>query len=247
MLHSSLSSGRQWQSLKVALKPEYQVINPDLLGYGSHPQSYPRPLALSDEAKQMWPLLTDKPAASIILIGHSYGGAVALHMARSRPELFKAVLLFEPVAFHLLQSTEPALYQQVQQLSQQMQQVRPEQAAELFIDYWQEHGYFASLPAVMQRKLSAQVDKVTADFEALSNEPAQLEDYAKAIRCPVLLLSGEQSQLSAQRIAQLLSGALTTAEFQQIKTGHMGPVTNADLVNTLLLQFIRNLAVTDLS
>ena len=53
MLHSSLSSGRQWQSLKVALKPEYQVINPDLLGYGSHPQSYPRPLALSDEAKHI--------------------------------------------------------------------------------------------------------------------------------------------------------------------------------------------------
>jgi pimeloyl-ACP methyl ester carboxylesterase len=118
MLHSSLSSGRQWQSLKVALKNQFEVLNPDLLGYGSNDLSYPRPMRLSDEAEHLWPLLTEKSAGSVVLIGHSFGGAIALHMARIRPELFKAVVLFEPVAFHLLKATEHALHQQVQKLSQ---------------------------------------------------------------------------------------------------------------------------------
>jgi pimeloyl-ACP methyl ester carboxylesterase len=243
MLHSSLSSGRQWQSLKLALRNQYQVLNPDLLGYGGNSFSYPRPMRLSDEAWHLWPLLTAKPAGSVILIGHSFGGALALHLARSRPELFKAVLLFEPVAFHLLKNAEPELYQQVQKLSQQMLKLQPEQAAALFIDYWQGDDYFAKLPYVMQQKLTGQVGKVAADFEALSDEPAEMTDYAKAIQCPVLLLSGEQSQLSAQQLTRMLAGALPVVEFQTIKTGHMGPVTDAELVNAVLLEFLQRLAV----
>ncbi len=241
MLHSSLSSGRQWQSLKLALKAQYQVLNPDLLGYGSNTEKYPSPMQLADEAKQLWPLLDGKAAGSVILVGHSFGGAVALHMARTRPELFKAVLLFEPVAFHLLKATEPVLYQQVQQLSQNMLSLNPPQAAELFIDYWQGDEYFSHLPDVMQQKLIAQVGKVAADFEALSGEPATLTDYATTIQCPVLLVSGEQSQLSAQRLAVMLAGSLPCVEFQTVKTGHMGPVTDAELVNTILLEFIQRL------
>lgn len=242
MLHSSLSSGRQWQSLKIALKADYEVLNPDLMSYGSNTASYPRPMQLSDEATYLWPLLAGKPQGSVILVGHSFGGAVALHMARTRPELFKAVLVFEPVAFHLLKTTESDLYQQVQLLSMRMLHVSAKEAAALFIDYWQGDGYFANLPDVIQHKLTGQVGKVAADFEALSGEPATLTDYATAIHCPVLLLSGEQSQLSAQRLATMLAGALPCVEFQTVKTGHMGPVTDAELVNSVLLEFIQRLA-----
>ena len=155
MLHSSMSSGRQWQGLKLALKTDFQVLNPDLIGYGTNTSSYPRPMHLADEASLLWPLLDGKPAGSVILVGHSFGGALALHMARMRPELFKAVVLFEPVAFHLLKTAEPALYQEVQQLSSQMHQLRDEEAAALFIDYWQGQGYFARLPQVMQQETGA--------------------------------------------------------------------------------------------
>ena len=91
----------------------------------------------------------------------------------------------------------------------------------------------------MQQKLTSQVGKVAADFEALSAEPARLTDYASSIRCPVLLLSGEQSQLPAQRVARLLAEVLPDLVFRQLKTGHMGPVTDAELVNAILLEFIQ--------
>lgn len=240
MLHSSMSSGRQWQGLKLALKTNYQVLNPDLIGYGTNTSSYPSPMRLADEANLLWPLLDGKPVGSVILVGHSFGGALALHMARTRPELFKAVVLFEPVAFHLLKTAEPALYQEVQQLSLQMHQLPAEDAAALFIDYWQGQGYFTELPHLMRQKLTQQVGKVSADFEALSDEPATLHDYV-AIQCPVLLLSGEQSQLSAKRLARLLAEALPQTKFQTVKTGHMGPVTHAELVNAVVLQFIQHL------
>jgi len=240
MLHSSLSSGRQWQALKQALKTQFQVLNPDLMGYGTHAGLYPTPMQLADEAKQLWPLLEGKSTGSVILVGHSFGGALALHLARTKPELFKAVLVFEPVAFHLLKTEAPDLYQEVQQLSLQMKKLQPEDAAALFIDYWQGDYYFNTLPDMMRQKLARQVGKVSADFEALSGEAVTLVDYARSIQCPVLLLSGEQSQLSAKRLALMLAEALPQAEFRQLKTGHMGPVTHSDLVNTVLLEFIQH-------
>jgi pimeloyl-ACP methyl ester carboxylesterase len=46
------------------------------------------------------------------------------------------------------------------------------------------------------------------------------------------------SRDSAKRIVQLLAGALANAQLQTFACGHMGPVTDAALVNPALLEFL---------
>jgi pimeloyl-ACP methyl ester carboxylesterase len=90
----------------------------------------------------------------------------------------------------------------------------------------------------MQQQLALQVAKVSLDFQALSQEPASLADYADAVKSPVLLLSGSHSRQSAQRISAALRSVLPDVRLQRLECGHMGPVTHPDLVNKPIADFL---------
>jgi len=245
MLHSSLSSGRQWQALKRLIAGD--CLTPDFSGYDGNGSTVKRPWSCAEETKELASWLAQQNEGSVVLIGHSYGGAAALHLARTQPDKIKALVLFEPVAFHLLKAATDHetchLLKEVMDLSAQLPRLDPKQAAELFIDYWQHPAYFAALPLSLQEKMASQVWKVSADFDALINEDANLTQYQSSIRGPVLLLTGRQSRRSAQRIAELLAATLNNVRIQQIDTGHMGPVSDPDLVNPLIVQFLQDQAL----
>lgn len=248
LLHSSLSSHKQWLPLVTLLSAKYQLLLPDLLGYGSKHAAAFQPVPqhrLEDEADA---LLDDIPDVlkqqPMVLIGHSFGGAVALHLARTGKIKLKALILYEPVAFHLLANSTEAqavtLTAEVMALSEKMPKLSAIAAAGLFVDYWQQQQYFQQLPARMQQQMAAQVWKVPQDFHALISEPATLADY-HVLQCPILLLRGSQSRRSALLISDMLAGIWPQAIVKTLPTGHMGPVAAAELVNAQIMEFIQAL------
>ncbi len=248
MLHSSLSSHKQWLPLVAQLSEHYQLLLPDLLGYGSNKaaefQQVPKhSLAVEADAvlAQIQPALQLQP---MIVIGHSYGGAVALHLARTGRIKLTALVLYEPVAFHLLASSADTeavtLTAEVLALSENMPHLPAWEAARMFVDYWQQQDYFQHLPARMQQQMATQVWKVPQDFQALISEPATLTDYQQ-VCCPVLLLRGAESRRSALLISEMLQAIWPQASVETLPAGHMGPVTAAELVNAQIVNFIRAL------
>jgi pimeloyl-ACP methyl ester carboxylesterase len=247
-LHSSMSSQRQWQPLVVDLREDHCCIVPDLQGYGV-PASIiagsfaGREYQMADEAAALVPLLAELNITEpLTIIGHSFGGALALHLAMTQPFAIANLVLFEPVAFHLLKnnpSSECAgLLAEVQALADHLLELGNQDAARVFIDYWQAPGYFATLPKRMQHTLALQVGKVTLDFQALIGEPLQLQDYQR-LTLPTQLLTGEQSRRSAQKISELLHTTIIGSELRSVVTGHMGPVTHPALVNAEIIRFLR--------
>lgn len=248
LLHSSLSSHKQWLPLVVLLSERYSLWLPDLQGYGRNSTvafSQNPVWSLADEADALLATLTpEQKNTPLTLIGHSFGGALALHLARTGKLKVKALLLFEPVAFHLLAAETDAqavaLTAEVRLLSEQMPKLNAEAAAQLFVDYWQQADYFRHLPARMQQQMAGQVWKVPQDFSALINEPATTADYA-ALQMPVLLIVGSESRQSALRVSQLLATCWPQAQITMLPTGHMGPVTASDLVNQHIVAFLAGL------
>lgn len=249
LLHSSLSSHKQWLPLTALLSERYSLWLPDLQGYGqNNPVAFSQnPVwSLADEADALLATLTEQQKDTpLTLIGHSFGGALALHLARTGKLKVKALLLFEPVAFHLLAAESDAqavaLTAEVRLLSEQMPKLNAEAAAQLFVDYWQQADYFRHLPARMQQQMAGQVWKVPQDFSALINEPATTADYA-ALQMPVLLLCGSESRQSALRVSQLLAASWLQAQITKLPTGHMGPVTASELVNQHIVAFLAGLS-----
>ena len=261
-LHSSLSSHRQWLPLVNALKGQFQCILVDLQGYGAAGSRWqpstaclnqPQQYRMADEAKPLVAELAALNLASpLTLIGHSFGGALALHTALSQQIAVKQLILFEPVVFHLLKpenyrqtphqhnrSEAKSLLTEIHELAAKLPTLSKQAGAECFIDYWQASGFFAGLPSKMQSMLAQQVKKVTFDFAALIGEPCTLVDYQR-LQQPILLMTGQQSRRSATFLAEQLASQLPNCSFQQVSTGHMGPVTHAELVNPMIVNYLHS-------
>ena len=256
-LHSSLSSHRQWLPLVNELKSQFQCILVDLQGYGAAGSRWqPSPASLQPQqycmAEESKPLLVELAALNltspITLIGHSFGGALALHLAQSQQIAVKQLILFEPVVFHLLkpenyqpQQTQrneaETLLSEIHQLAAKLPTLSEHAAAECFIDYWQSHGFFAELPRKMQSTLAQQVKKVPFDFAALISEPCTLLDY-QYLQQPILLMTGQSSRRSATFLAEQLASHMPNCQLRRVSSGHMGPVTHADVINPIIVEYL---------
>ncbi|BCK53671.1 alpha/beta fold hydrolase [Nocardia wallacei] len=89
-LHGLTGHGRRWEALAAAL-PEVRVVAPDLRGHGRS-TALP-PWTFETVVDDVLPLLDDTPA---VVVGHSFGAAVALHLAHRRPELVRRLVLLDP-------------------------------------------------------------------------------------------------------------------------------------------------------
>jgi len=233
LLHSSASSGAQWRALVAQLSGRYRVVAPDLYGYGATPNWPGRgAFSLAHEAEIVHALIGDagEPAH---LVGHSYGGAVALHVARLRGERVRSLVLIEPVAFHLLTD--------IFEINALAESVARAVACgdyfggcRSFIDYWSGPGSWAALPAAKRDAMAPRLAKVALDFHAAFDEPAGVDDFRR-MAVPTLLVQGAHSPQPTRRICELLAGALPDAWVKTIDgAGHMAPLTHRDAVNAVI-------------
>lgn len=246
-LHASASSGRQWQPLGRRLAGRYRVLSPDLYGAGhSPPWSAGRDLTLADEVALLEPVIRDA-GETVHLVGHSYGGAVAVRAALTHPRRFRSLVLIEPVLFGLLHaedSDQPA----AREIATVCQHTRVavelgalDSAARRFIDYWMGPGTWADMPPHRRAAAARAMPAVRSQWSAVFAETTPLSAYA-SLDLPTLCLVGGRSPASARAVARLLASALpdvSTAELAE--AGHMAPVTHPDLVNAAIEAYIAHI------
>jgi pimeloyl-ACP methyl ester carboxylesterase len=238
-LPCSGSSGSQWRSLEVALNGHCTVFAPDLMTHAvAVAAAGKRNFTLIDEAAPFLRAI-DGVAYPIHLVGHSYGGAVALRAALERPQQISSITLFEPTSFHLLDQACPqdrAALVEIQEVSRAVSRAiasgRPEEAARTFVDYWSGGSVWTKLRSESKDAIIRYIPKATLEFSALLNEAMLLQDYAK-LDIPLFIMEGEFGPAPSRRIARRLAGTLPRAFHVVIpRVGHMAPVTNAELIAT---------------
>ncbi|WP_415899164.1 alpha/beta fold hydrolase [Neptuniibacter sp. QD48_11] len=93
--HANGFPGSSYQYLFNQL-PEYSVTYIEKMGHGD----YPLDGDLTNYAKELIEDIEQNKATPVIGMGHSAGAVVTLIAAGLRPELFKQVILFDPVLFN---------------------------------------------------------------------------------------------------------------------------------------------------
>src|SRR5688572_29961491 len=89
LIHSGGFTSRQWRKLGEALSSRFRVLAPDLLGYGetgAWPEGEPFHFRQDLDFLEA---LIDADGEPVHLVGHSYGGFLALQLALRRPELVR--------------------------------------------------------------------------------------------------------------------------------------------------------------
>lgn len=243
MLHASLGSKAQWASLASTLAPRFRAIAVDLLGYGDLPVADPDlPGDVGGDVRAL-----DERLAGLVgrrsrlhLVGHSYGGWLALRYAALHPERVASLALYEPVAFRALREDDPSLAELLrvaQRLPGLVRDGHRHLASQMFVDFWGGEGAFAALPLPARAAIARRIGKVPLDFRAALGWPDGPAAW-RAIEAPVLLLAGRRSPAVARRIAAALLHALPDARTAWLDAGHMGPVTHAATVEALVAAFV---------
>lgn len=244
-IHCNASSSSQWRSLMDRLAPTHRVLAPDTHGAGRGP-AWPtgRPLTLHDEVALLEPVFA-AAGTPFALVGHSYGGAVALLAALKHPQRVHTLVLYEPTLFALLDAASPApnaadgIRRTVARAAAALAAGDRGAAAEAFIDYWMGAGAWAAKPESQRSAIEAAVVNVQGWGRALLDESTPLAAFG-ALRMPVLLMRGSQTPWSASAVAALLAQTLPRVETRHFEgLGHMGPITHPALVDAAIDDFLR--------
>src|SRR5262245_20186276 len=192
LLHGSASSGAMWRRYVEPLAAlGYRAVAPDLIGYGGAGAWPPdRPSRLADELDRLRPLVP-RDGRPWHLVGHSYGGLVALGLAAAAPEGLTSLTLIEPVAFAVLRDAgETAAHDEVtavrQAVAASLDAGHVDAALRTFLGYWAGPGAWDSLAPRVRAELLASAPKIRLDW-AVSFEAEPGLDVLRGIGCRSLL------------------------------------------------------------
>ncbi len=246
-LHCSLGSGRQWGKLAEALSAGYDVIAPDIAGYGDNCGWRELPVTLSEEIAALGGI--EQATGAIHLVGHSYGGAIAFKMATASPfaDRIRSLTLIEPVLPTLLDEGDADREQfarLAREVAADLWNRQPSRAIDRFLTFWSGSAPVDELPPDAKARLIERVEKVAFDFTAAFDE-LTVAAAAACIRIPTLLISAGQSPGLTRRIVERLAAIIPQAETRHVLTaGHMLPITHARLVNPEIVAHIARAEAT---
>lgn len=242
-LHSSASSKSQWENLTRDLAGQYEVHALNLPGYGSSVSRGTQ----SGMVAVAEPVLAqiEQLQTPVHLVGHSFGGAVALNAALARPDLVKSLTLYEPAVFHLLEnggSDDAGLLDQLKDveavLHQGISNARMQEAMQPFIDFWNGNGAWLAIREYQRQALSQLAPLVADDFRIGFAETWSVKEL-HGLSTPTQLIMGMDSPAIAQRVTSLIFNEIPSASLAMLPgLGHMAPIYAPEWVNPRIKQHI---------
>ena len=239
--HSLLCDGRMWEGVEPALASKRTVLNVDVRGHGT--STAPRPFTLEDLADDWLAILDREKLPRALLCGLSMGGMTALRVALRAPDRVAAMMILDSSAdpelpskrlqyrlmvettnyFGMVRMLEPVVMRLM--FGKTTLRERPELAlreAERMREHDPHQRYWA-VRAVFQRR--------------------SIHDLLPSIRCPTLVLYGEEDVATPPMRSQRLAAALPSSTLRAIpRAGHLSALEQPQSVVTELEAFLETLA-----
>jgi lipase len=93
-IHGLTGHGKRWQTLSEHYLTDVAVAAPDLLGHGRSPWS--APWTIDANVAALASVIEDQADGPVLVVGHSFGGAIALNLAAACPDLVSGLVLLDP-------------------------------------------------------------------------------------------------------------------------------------------------------
>ncbi|MFL5927841.1 MAG: alpha/beta fold hydrolase [Gaiellaceae bacterium] len=221
LLHSALGDSRLWKRQIAALEREHHVVAPDLPGFGENPLPT-EPFSYVDFTAELLPA---------VLVGNSFGGAIALRTALAHPDRVERLAL--------VGSGLPA-WDWTQEMREHFDAEGKafdtgdlERAGELNMEFWVKPQHRDEVRPQQQRAL---------ELQSAHEEPDLLWPEAtplSTLTMPTLVVVGDDDHADFHAIAEHLAGEIPDAELVVVPgAGHLVGVDQPEELNALLLEFL---------
>jgi pimeloyl-ACP methyl ester carboxylesterase len=248
-LHGQPGAGADWQQVLARLPARMPAIAADRPGYGSSRQAA---AGFAANARAVLSELDARGIGKAVLIGHSYGGGVALSAASQAPGRVEALILLASIGPGCLNGWDRLLAAPVAgpvcalvawRLTPWIARARLARIARLRGSplgpdehvNWHIWGNARSDNGPLWRTF-------LAEQRALVGELDQLVSVLPAVRAPVLLIADPHDTLVPVATARRLERALPDARLQLVDgPGHHLPRRAADVVAAAIVAFLDTL------
>ncbi len=236
-IHCSLAHNGVWAPLLKALGEEDPILI-ELPGHGQAPDWDERQ-DYQDQALDA--ALSALPEEPVALVGHSFGGTVALRLAVEAPQRVASLTLIEPVFFAAAREAgDPAYNAHVAAFEPFLAAIKDgekETAARLFTGMWGTGLPWGRIPEAQRQYLIDRIHLIPAGAPAIEEDRAGLlrPGRLEALGMPVHLIEGAASPKVIGAIQGELSRRIQGATRDIVEgAGHMLPITHPDAVADLL-------------
>lgn len=230
-----------WNRFIEELDDRYHVIVVDLPGHGESVSKKTLSYTISDQAKSLHKFLEARKLKNIYLFGHSMGGAVALRYTGNHINNVKALILIDSMGLEQTKSDGVKLVERSDK--NPLYDVCTEERLETLLSYsMYKPPYIPDIikDALLQEKCSRRdLEKVL--YEDMYKDVCCLNDIAKSICIPTLILWGEKDRMTHIDNATLFHQTIQGSKLVILKEmGHVplleDPEQTADAVDDFIKQ-----------
>jgi pimeloyl-ACP methyl ester carboxylesterase len=236
----SCSTGAAWRPVIAQWDNQFRCVTTSLLGYGGTAERRTAcDPSISHEADMLESVIR-RAGGRVHLVGHSFGGLVALAAAlRNEVPLASLVIVEAPAAELLRERREHQHYRAFRRMTEAYFaafQGGNLEAIAAMIDFYGGAGTFASWPQRVRAYAVATTRVNILDWASAYGFPLSAASLA-AIDIPVLVVRGGASHPAVQRANALLSECLRGAELVTVDgAAHFMTATHANQVGRLIAQ-----------
>jgi pimeloyl-ACP methyl ester carboxylesterase len=243
LIHSSGLDHRQWGALRLAMKRDSRVLALDLYGSGKNaPWTAGTPFSMDDDVEVVLSVM-DQVDGEVVLVGHSYGGYLALSAALRAPERARAVLVHEPVIWGVLHDVgDPEIIAQIERANEDGRFLSRELGGKeawwrRFIDIWGGEGAWDRLAEERRKAFLAVGPKVFEEVSALFLDRTPRRRWAE-IHVPVVITVGNGTQPLEDRACQAVAAVMEDVRLVRIEGGHMAPLVEPQAFAAVLEELL---------
>lgn len=225
-IHGSYATSSTWKKMINQLSEHHRCISIKLPGHGGAPEAndFDAPTVETelDILRQVVESLTDKLIHDepIHIVGHSFGGVVALAQALKGNLNLSQVTLFEPVSTWVLDRVgDQEMSDRVQLfLDKYTQDIanKKQYAYGQVIDFWGEEGAFDSLPDFIKDGMEPLLKNNIRHWDLCTSIDSDLNDL-KNCTVPTRLVFGDKSNPVARAICEHLKAHIPNSKTYKIE------------------------------
>jgi pimeloyl-ACP methyl ester carboxylesterase len=237
LLHATLSSSRQLRALATRLASSHTVVSVDRRGSGRSVFEGPAgPLDVATHVEDVAEILAAEGLGPVAVVGHSYGGCIALELAVRRPELVRALFVYEPP---YAQVASPAVREGIAEIGRRTLAARDADGLAAAALAFMEGVSGAPAVAALSPAGRAQVERGGQGAVADATLRGMRPDALDRISCPVRVVTGDASAAAYADIAAALVQRIPDAEHVSLSgLDHMAPVLQPDRVAASIFEFL---------
>ncbi|QCR38154.1 alpha/beta fold hydrolase [Nissabacter sp. SGAir0207] len=234
LIHGVGMNAAAWYPQIEWLSRTFKVIAVDMPGHGQS-EGFQHDATLPDYVRWLAALLATRPEGCFAVAGHSMGALITAGLAIDYPALVSHAVVISGV-FKRNDAAREAVLQRAQELATGHARL-DSPLARWFSDTPEEQTLRAQVGEWLQQ---VDVEGYARAYRAFAGGDRTYADRWQAMRCPVLVMTGEFDANSSPAMARQMAQAAPHGRAVIIENAkHMVNLTDAERVNEELLMFLR--------